>query len=205
MQRSLGNARDDLKQSTRKMFEAILAEIKDLKAIQAQKIAALHERLAKIEEVMGQVHSRLKEAEGRNSNLEEKEATIQQEVAQLRKSEHLLGDKLHDLENYDSRSNLRIIGVAVGIEGQMKPEWVHALLKKAIPELTGDLTITRAHCVSAHHLPNAKYPCTILVHFADYQVKHRILFHAIEKRTLSTPEMPQFKVFSDMSALAALR
>ncbi|KAJ1116328.1 hypothetical protein NDU88_004543 [Pleurodeles waltl] len=72
------------------MFEVILAEIKDLKATQAQEITALHNCLAKIDEVLGQVPGWLKDAKVRFSKLEDKVEAMQQQVAQLRKSERLL-------------------------------------------------------------------------------------------------------------------
>ncbi|KAJ1141472.1 hypothetical protein NDU88_007803 [Pleurodeles waltl] len=133
---TLVNARDKLEQSTRKMFEVILSKIKDLKAKPAQEMEALHNHLAKIKEVMGKVPSRLKEAEDRISNLKYKVETMQWEVTQLKKSERLLEDKLHDLENYNRCSNLRIVGVPEEVEGKKMPDWVDTQLKKAIPELT---------------------------------------------------------------------
>lgn len=72
-----------------------------------------------------------------------------------------------------------------------------------MPELTGDLT--RAHRVPFHPLPNSKIPRTILVNFADFRVKEKILAKAIQQTQFLINEFLKCCIFSDMSAAAARR
>ncbi|KAJ1151142.1 hypothetical protein NDU88_003929 [Pleurodeles waltl] len=71
-QQALGGLGYDLEQSMRGMFKSFLAEIKKLKAKQAQDISTLHVRLAKIKEALAQLPARLKDVEARIAGLEDK-------------------------------------------------------------------------------------------------------------------------------------
>lgn len=74
-----------------------------------------------------------------------------------------------------------------------------------VPEFSGDLTLTRAHRVPAHLPPNIKFPRTILVNFADYRIKEKILSKAIQMRQCNTTDGVKCRIFSDMSVVAARR
>ncbi|KAJ1156486.1 hypothetical protein NDU88_009205 [Pleurodeles waltl] len=65
------------------------------------------------------------------------------------------------------------------------------------------LTIMRAHRFPVVQPPNPKYPRTILVNFGDFRIKEQILQQAIKTKTFQIPGDYAFKIFSDMSVVAA--
>ncbi|KAJ1107055.1 hypothetical protein NDU88_004452 [Pleurodeles waltl] len=148
---------EEFAQPVRSTLDTLLIEIVDLKSTQTHEIAMIHERLSKIDEVMALLPQKLKEAKSRILASEDQVLSMQQEATQLTKSKNALEYKLQDLEYYNWCSNLHMLGVAEGSEGSQVREWTKFLLKQAIPELSGDITTTRAHRVPAQQIPAAKY------------------------------------------------
>ncbi|KAJ1088530.1 hypothetical protein NDU88_001687 [Pleurodeles waltl] len=84
-QQALGDIGESPEQSIRSIFETILVETRELKIAKTHKIAAINERMEKIEEGVAQLPGRLKEEEARISKLEDKDESMQQEVTQKEK------------------------------------------------------------------------------------------------------------------------
>ncbi|KAJ1138310.1 hypothetical protein NDU88_004697 [Pleurodeles waltl] len=138
------------------MLNMILDDIRNLKASQATKAAALHLWLDKIVLVMTQLPERLKEAEARVSQLEDQLVSTQKLVSHLEKQNESLETKSEVLENRSRCSNLQIVGVPKGWASQQVVQWVDSFIRsQVIPDFSGDLSITRGHCVPPHRLPIA--------------------------------------------------
>ncbi|KAJ1082836.1 hypothetical protein NDU88_003001 [Pleurodeles waltl] len=84
------------------LLENIPNEIKDLKQVQKEEIAALSPRQGKIKEAFTKLPSRMGEAEQRISTLE-----VEDEMSQLT-------NKIEDLENHSRRSNIHLVGIPEG-------------------------------------------------------------------------------------------
>lgn len=117
------------------MLVTILQELRDMKVSQAREISQLHDRLTKMEENLGNLPRRITEVEARVSALEDNIISMQKDLQVLNKNKCQVDSKLQDLENYNRRSNLRLVGISEGLESAEMVKWTESLLKKAIPEL----------------------------------------------------------------------
>lgn len=188
------------------MLNMILAEIRDMKKTQQLEILSIQQHLGKIEEAVASLPVRVLEAESRISSLEDQINGVLQQMDSVSREKEIMENKIEELENFSRRSNLRVVGVPEHLEGADTPKWVESFVKKVVlPEFSGDLTLTRAHQVPAHLPPNEKFPRTILVNFADYRIKEKVLSKAIQLRQYANENGSKCRIFSDMSAAAARR
>ncbi|KAJ1179031.1 hypothetical protein NDU88_004270 [Pleurodeles waltl] len=157
-----------------------------------------------------QLNTRVKEVEQWVSNLEDGGLHMESSIRKYQAELANLQIWVDDAENRSRPSNLRFTRIPEGRENGhtviklFSDLIIQYVLTEAADSKT-DLTITRAHRVPTVQPPSAKYLQTIVVNFGDYCIKERILSLAIKSRAYSTPGDYSFKIFSDMSALAARR
>ncbi|XP_078542242.1 uncharacterized protein LOC144827957 [Lissotriton helveticus] len=136
-----------------------------------------------VDEAVTSLPIRILEAESRFSSVEDQMNGILEQVDSVSREKIIMENKIEELEHFSHRSNLWIVGFSERLEGADTLNWVASFMKKVmIPAFSGDLTLTRAHRVPAHLPPNLKFPLTILVNFADFRMKEKMLSKAIQTR-----------------------
>ncbi|KAJ1128882.1 hypothetical protein NDU88_007254 [Pleurodeles waltl] len=128
-------------------------------------------------------------------------------VSQIQSELEDLQFKLDEMKNRSLRSNLRFVGVPKEMESVTKviSDLISDCILPESPKIAADLSIMRAHRVLFTHSANLKHPRTILVNFGAYRIKEQILSQAIKKKKFKFGDSFSFRVFSDMSVIAAHR
>lgn len=87
-----------------------------------------------------------------------------------------LHTKLADMEDRSRRSNLRLVGLSEGVEGENCMAFLKANLPNWIPAVAGrDIKIERAHRLYSDKPSNASRPRTIIFKLLDYTDRQAIL------------------------------
>ncbi|KAK6475300.1 LINE-1 type transposase domain-containing protein 1 [Huso huso] len=150
------------------------------------KTADIQIKLTNIQGSLSTLAEQVAEVENRVSTNENNLQGAADRITQLEKEMSSLKDKTQDLENRSRRSNIRLVGLPEGSEGQDTVGFVAQL----IPQLVGQdhfkdpLIIERAHHSSAPKPGNADRPRPIIMKLLNFRDKERILRLAGEKSEL---------------------
>ncbi|KAJ1204157.1 hypothetical protein NDU88_007938 [Pleurodeles waltl] len=185
-----------------------LSEIRVLKVSQDEANRKINDQLDQINSTISHLKQRISEAEQRVSDLEDIQTRQESVMAQSQLELGELRQKLDDIESRTRRSKLRFIGIPEDLEATSSVTEVvsdliykYILLEKA--DSRTDLSIFRAHKVPFTKPSSFKYPRTVTVNFGDTRIKEQVLSQAMRVKTFKTAEKYIFKVFSDMSSVAA--
>lgn len=123
-------------------------------------------------------NTRLDEAEARILASEDLVAAYESKIGQLEKEVRLLSEKADMAENYSRRLNIRLLGMAEGLETNQAvnflESWLPQFLK--IPTDTGRIRLERAHRVPGSRLSAAAdKPRPLLLRFHAFQDKQRVI------------------------------
>ncbi|KAJ1217264.1 hypothetical protein NDU88_004859 [Pleurodeles waltl] len=155
--------------------------------ISETKINQLTDRVGKVEEVMEQQKNQV--------------LANSQDNTHLKRGERALQDKLEFLENNMRRNNIRVLGVPEGPEGADLKGYLESLIKDAMPGLAYlklEDDIQRIHRDPFKKNVGRKSPRRILVNFATYSIKERILSEALKVGNFVKDDW-SFRIRSDVS------
>ena len=146
--------------------------------------------LSAIENVKNDVNEcteRVSEAEIRISTADDSIASLQASIQALEKKQNkCLEEKVLDLEARSRRSNLRLVNLPKGAEG----EDACAFLENWLPEvlnlapLCTALIVERAHRVGVRSTSNTAAPRTLIMKFLNYKDKTTVIKAARAKRPI---------------------
>lgn len=143
------------------------------------------QQLKGIKEEINSVNKRVEEAEERIEMAETRIQTSEDVLAELVKLQVQTEAKLTELEGRTRRENIRIHGVREGAEADSASiiVFMEELLSKGLdlPPST-EMNIERAHRALASKPPDDAPPRSIVVKFASYRVKEKVLKTAWQKR-----------------------
>ncbi|KAJ1097950.1 hypothetical protein NDU88_003066 [Pleurodeles waltl] len=163
------------------------AKIREACEVLESKINLLTDRLGKLEAVV--------------EDQEERLSVHTKDISQLKFGEKILQDKLESLENNMRRNNIRLLGVPEGLEGEDIKGYVISLIRESIPSLAFlnlEEDIQRVHRDPFRKNPGRKNPRRILINFATYTIKEKILSEAIKAGTFSKGDW-SLRVILDVS------
>ncbi|KAJ1089000.1 hypothetical protein NDU88_002154 [Pleurodeles waltl] len=136
---------------------------------------------------------------------EELETEVRAATAQTATQGQQISDiqwKLEDAENSQRRNNLRVLGIAEGLEGQETRAYVVSLFKKAFPDLTvwdWEKEIQRAHRFPLMRKKQTltttsrdqSYPLAIIVYFGNFLLR-QVVFERSRPNSKMTVEGVSF-------------
>lgn len=168
---------------------AVKSELSTTTGALQQTINVQEERLAAVED------SATKTSDG----LAEMEVTVTALKGEIR----ALQSKCEDLESRSRRNNLRIVGVAEGVEGKTPTAFVSNLLKDLF-DLDDQPLIDRAHRLSQVKPRTGQPPRPFILRVHYFHVKEQILRLAREKGDLAYNDKA-IHIFGDLTAGEAKR
>lgn len=155
----------------------------DISSLIQQAVGPLHASVNALRETVDGFQTRLTDAETLAGDNFEKITEVEQVIQSLRKQNAALLDRIEDLENRSRRSNLRIINVPEGSEGDGDTV---TFMSEMLMEITGGKvfnsapTLDRAHRVGKKPTTADENPRTFLICFHRFQDKERLLHFATQ-------------------------
>uniref|UniRef100_H3AZW1 L1 transposable element RRM domain-containing protein n=1 Tax=Latimeria chalumnae TaxID=7897 RepID=H3AZW1_LATCH len=142
----------------------------------------------------------VEEIEERVGNTDDNVDDLQSKVTTVQKDTEKLMNKCDDLENHSRRSNLCLIGLPEGSEGdnscQFLETWFPTLLN--LQHVPHKLEINRAHCALIPKPPPSERPHMLIFKLLHYQDRELILKRARELKNL-TFQGNRIHLFPDLS------
>lgn len=164
----------DLDPAMAKAFEVMTANI--TKVID-DKLSPLSEVVRQHTEDLKSATTRLDEAEARILATEDSVLAYEARIGHLEKEVSVLSDKADMAENYSRRLNIRLLGLAEGLETTQPvvffETWLPQLLK--IHTDTGRIRLERAHRALGPIPPSGNRPRPLLLRFHAFQDKQRVM------------------------------
>lgn len=181
--------------------DVILAAIENLKSDFSSKLDGILSAIENVKKEVDECAERVGEAEIRISTAEDSVANLQVRVQALENKNKDLEEKVLDLETRSRRSNLRLVNLPEGAEG----EDACTFLEKWIPEalnlasLRTTLTIERAHRIGQKKTPNTTTPRTLIMKFLNYKDKSTVIRAARAKGQVLFKNHP-VRFYEDLAA-----
>lgn len=135
----------------------------------------ISQQLAKVTAEQQLQSGKNNEAESRIENLEHWAQEANNTLIISLNEQKALQEKLTDLESRSRRNNLRIYGVAEGMEGESVAKFVQDLLRRELHLLEDfNFQIQRAHRSLAQKPAGGVQPRPIIVNFLEFTTKERV-------------------------------
>ncbi len=166
--------------------DAILAAIANLKSDFSSKLDGILSAIENVKKDVSECAERVSEAEVRISATEDNITSLQASIQALENRNKDLEEKVLDLEARSRRSNLRLVNLPEGAEG----EDAYASLESWLPEalnlalLRTALILERAHRVGQKSQSNTATPRTLIMKFLNYKDKTTVIRAARAKRQI---------------------
>ncbi|RXN19411.1 LINE-1 type transposase domain-containing 1 [Labeo rohita] len=157
-------------------LDAVLAAIANLKSDFSSKLDGILSAIETVRKDVNECAKWVGEAEARISATEDSITTLEAKVRTLENNNKDLEDKVLDLEARSRRSNLRLVNLPEGAEGEdacvFLENWLPEVLNLAPPRTA--LTLERAHRVGQKSMSNTAAPRTMIMKFLNYKDKMTI-------------------------------
>ena len=181
--KSLDRSNDEAAGEPGPMSTAILTAINDMKTEFSTRFDGIMSAIESVRKDITDCAERVTEAETRISTTEDNVASLQTKVQVLENKNKDLEGKLLDLETRSRRSNLRLVNLPEGVEGEDACAFLENWLPDALELPLGrtKLTVERAHRIepSAHNNPS---PRTLIMKFLNFMDKELVTRAAKTKR-----------------------
>lgn len=180
--------------------EDILKAIKDMNAEFSTKFENVLSALDSVKKEVGECAGRISEAEVRISGAEDNVTALQATSTALEEKVKSLTSKLIDLEDRSRRSNLRLVHLPEGAEGNDACSFLEQWLPDALEmgPLRSPLVIERAHRIAGPRSdPNAP-PRALIMKFLNFRDKESVMKAARAKGRVLYKSRPVM-FFPDLS------
>ncbi|KAL0194880.1 hypothetical protein M9458_008452, partial [Cirrhinus mrigala] len=161
------------REKTAESLDAVLAAIANLKSDFSSKLDGILSAIETVRKDVNECAKRVGEAEVWISATEDSITTLEAKVRTLENNNKDLEDKVLDLEARSRRSNLRLVNLPEGAEGEdacvFLENWLPEVLNLA--PLRTALTLERAHRVGQKSTSNTVAPRTMIMKFLNYKDK----------------------------------
>lgn len=180
--------------SNRDIREDILQmrmDVKEFKSQTKESFTRLETSVGGLSAQLTKLEKKVVDAEERISATEETTAAHGKAIGYLLQREAELLERCEDLQNQARRQNIRLYQVPEGSEGRDMVTFIKKLLPKVLTDLPiteDDIRIDWAHRVLMPKPKENDPPRSIVIKFADYTVKERILQQAWKQRTVKMDE-----------------
>lgn len=165
------------------MAASILTAINDMKTEFSTRFDAILSAIESVRKDITDCAERVTEAETRISTTEDNVTSLQTKVRVLENKNKDMEEKLLDLETRSRRSNLRLVNLPEGAEGDDACAFLESWLPDALELPLGrtKLTVERAHRIGpgTHNNPS---PRTLIMKFLDFRDKELVTKAAKTKR-----------------------
>lgn len=172
-------------------YDRILEAIRESRSESANRHEEMMVAIEGLRKDMGECTQRITHAEVRISNTEDEVTVLQATVRSLEGKKQELEDKVTDLESRARRSNLRLVGLQEGEEGDdactFLESWIPETL--GLAALRSKLTLERAHRVGQRREPNAP-PRTVIMKFLNDRDKVTVLRAARAQKQILHKDKP---------------
>lgn len=157
--------------------DAILAAIANLKSDFSSKLDGILSAIENVKKEVNECAGRVGEAEVRISATEDSITSLQARVQALENKNKDLEEKVLDLETRSRRSNLRLVNLPEGAEGEDACAFLESWLPEALNlgPLRTALTLERAHRVGQKGTSNTAAPRTLIMKFLNYKDKTTVI------------------------------
>lgn len=157
--------------------DAILAAIANLKSDFSSKLDGILSAIENVRKDVNECAERVGEAEVRISTAEDSITNLQASVQALENKNKDLEEKVLDLEARSRRSNLRLVNLPEGAEGEDACAFLENWLPEALnlAPLRTALTLERAHRVGQKSTSNTAAPRTLIMKFLNYRDKTTVI------------------------------
>lgn len=165
------------REKTIESLDAVLAAIANLRSDFSSKLDGILSAIETVRKDVNKCAKRVDEAEVRISAAEDNITTLEAKVRTLENNNKDLEDKVLDLETRSRRSNLRLVNLPEGAEGEdacvFLENWMPEALNLA--PLRTALTLERAHRVGQKSTSNSATPRTMIMKFLNYKDKMTVI------------------------------
>ncbi|RXN04071.1 LINE-1 type transposase domain-containing 1 [Labeo rohita] len=165
------------REKTAESLDVVLAAIANLKSDFSSKLDGILSAIETVRKDVNECAKRVGEAEARISATEDSITTLEAKVRTLENNNKDLEDKVLDLEARSRRSNLRLVNLPEGAEGEdacvFLENWLPEVLNLA--PLRTALTLERAHRVGQKSMSNTAAPRTMIMKFLNYKDKMTVI------------------------------
>lgn len=193
-------SKDKAAEESGPMSSVILTAINDMKTEFSTRFDGILSAIENVRKDITDCAERVTEAETRISTTEDNVASLQTKVQVLENKNKDLEEKLLDLETRSRRSNLRLVNLPEGAEGDDACGFLENWLPDALELSLGrtKLTVERAHRIGprAHNSPS---PRTLIMKFLNFRDKELVMRAAKTKREVRYKNQA-VRFFQDVAA-----
>lgn len=153
--------------------EMVLAAINNLKSDFSSKLDGILTAIENVRKDINDCVERVSHAETRISTTEDTVNSLQTKVQTLENQTKTLQEQILDLETRSRRSNLRLVNLPEGAEGDDACTFLERWLPEAVglQPMRSPLTLERAHRIGQRNAPNNASPRTVIMKFLNYRDK----------------------------------
>lgn len=159
--------------------DTILAAIDNMKTEFSTRFDGLFTAIENVRQDVSDCTERVTQAEARISTTEDSVTTLQTKVQSLEGKNKDLEEKILDLEARSRRSNLRLVNLPEGAEGEDACTFLESWIPEVL-ELRAKPTVERAHRIGPRSDTNAA-PRTLIMKFLSYKDKEAVVRAAKSK------------------------
>lgn len=180
----------------------VLAAIDTMKTEVSSKFDSILSAIENVRRDITDCSERITQAETRISTTEDDVTTLQKKVKNLEGKNKDLEEKVSDLEARSRRSNVRLVNLPEGAEGEDTCGFLESWIPEALElqPLRGKITVERAHRLGPrrqHRTDSA--PRTLIMKFLNYKDKEAVMKAARAKRQVLFKNHP-VRFYQDMTA-----
>ena len=190
------------KEETSTSLTTILAAINTMKTDISSKFDGILSAIESVRRDIIDCSERVTQAETRISTTEDNVTTLQKKVKTLEGKNKYLEEKVVDLEARSRRSNVRLVNLPEGAEGEDTCGFLESWIPEALElqTLRGKITVERAHRLGPrrqHKTDSA--PRTLIMKFLNYKDKEAVMRAARAKKQVLYKNDP-VRFYQDVTA-----